>query len=185
MARKFVFNNSLPINSKKLKLAFFSMSGFIILCGLGYILSYMFWDQYTYPCYSIKYQVNTTCGWPAKLQGWSLWLGVGFIVFLPFIFFMQDWKNPSLALTENGLFINQQLMRNTLIPYSSIDKIIKNENGFTIQVKEPGPIIEQQVFIFKPFVKSNLQNKIIDISSTYTAGNLHSFYEQLEGKLKL
>lgn len=184
MTNKLVFNNELPINSKKLKVAFFSMVGFIVLCGIGYMLSFVFWDQFTYPCYSIKYQVNTTCGWPAKLQGWSLWLGVGFIVFLPFIFFMQDWKKPSLALTDDGLFINQQLMRNTLIPYANIEKLIKDEDGFTIHIKDPNPIIAQQIFIFKPFVKSNLQNKIIDISSTYTSGNLHAFYDVLQSKLK-
>lgn len=78
---------------------------FIILCGVGYFVSTIFWDDYTYQAYSIRYGTNVTKGWPASLQGWSMWLGIGFVVFLPFIFFMQDWRNPSLGITADGLFI--------------------------------------------------------------------------------
>jgi hypothetical protein len=179
MAKKQEFLHELPINSKRLKIAFVSMVVFILLCGVGYVVSTIFWDDYTYQAYSIRYSTQVTKGWPASLQGWSLWLGIGLVVFLPFIFFMQDWRNPSLAFTKDALFLNQQLVRNTWVPFTNIEKLVPAQDGFVIWFRETDALIKQQIFLFKPFVKSNLQSKNFTISSTYTAGNLLEFCELL------
>src|SRR5687768_7993960 len=96
------FSLALP-GSKKAKLAFLSLTAVLVLCVLGYIVSGIFWDEYTYAAYSLRYRVNVVAGWPASLQGWSLWLGIAIIVIMPVMYFMQDWKNPSLGLTNEGL----------------------------------------------------------------------------------
>jgi hypothetical protein len=96
---------------------------------------------------------------------------------------MQDWKNPSLAMTADTLFINQQLIRNTYVPIKNIKSIIKNGNDYTIQFTHPEEIVAQQIFLFKPFVKSNLAQNNVAFSSMYTAGNLDKFMQTLQTKL--
>jgi hypothetical protein len=96
---------------------------------------------------------------------------------------MQDWKNPSLAMTSEVLFINQQLIRNTYVPIKNIASITKDKNSYTIQFKHPEEIVAQQIFLFKPFVKSNLAQNNVAFSSMYTAGNLDEFMQTLQTKL--
>lgn len=129
----------------------------LALCVLGYIISMIFWDDYTYPAFSLRYRTNVTAGWPASLSGWSLWLGIAIIVVLPMIYFMQDWKNPSLGITAEGLFINQQMMRNVTVPFSNIEKVEKQEHGYKVTFRDNKPVYARAGF-FKPFVKSNLQS---------------------------
>lgn len=183
MSAKYQFIQQLPGNTKNLKRAFISMVLFVVLCGVAYVVSNIFWDQYTYQAYSIKYGTNVTKGWPAFLQGWSLWLGIGFIVFLPFLFFMQDFKNPALGIMNDSLFINQQMMRNTIIPFSNIGGVSKEASGYRIQFKDSTQVVKQQIFLFKPFVSSNLKSGNFVISNTHTAGNLDDFFVELNAKL--
>jgi hypothetical protein len=176
------FTHQVAGNKKKLKLALLSMTSFAILCFIGIAVSYAFWDEYTSTAYSFRYQANVTVGWPAFISGWGWWLGVGTLVFLPFLYFMQDLKNPSLGLTYEGLFINQQLMRNIHIPYSGIKSVQKKGTGYVIKFKDNQEILKQ-VGLFKPFVKYNLENDSFVISDIHSQGDLDSFFDELNKKI--
>jgi hypothetical protein len=177
------FIHQLPINSNRSKLAFFSLMITLVLCIAGIIISRYFWEGNTSVMYSLKYQTNVEVGWPVTLNTWSWWLGIAIIICAPFLYYMQDWKNPSLAMTADTLFINQQLIRNTYVPIKNIKSIIKNGNDYTIQFTHPEEIVAQQIFLFKPFVKSNLAQNNVAFSSMYTAGNLDEFMQILQTKL--
>lgn len=176
------FTHQLPINGAKAKRAFFGCLIFVCLCVIGYILSQVFWDQFVYTAYSFKHKGNVQKGWPVTLQNLSVFMGIGTLVFAPFIYFMQDWKNPSLAITAQGLFINQQMMRNTVIPFSNIEKVEKTAEGYRLSFKDQGAILQQLGF-FKAFVKYNLENNRFFISDTHTAGDLDAFFVELKKHL--
>lgn len=183
MNTNYTFTREIPHNSQKAKYAFISLFCTLILCIAGVILSKYFWEGHTSWVYSLKYQRNIEVGWPVTLHTWSLWLGIAIIVFAPMIYFMQDWKNPSLALHADGLFINQQGMRNTFIPYKNIKALVKEGSSFNILLLNSAEIVQQQVFFFKPFIKSNLAQNTINISEIYSNGNLDEFMSELEKKI--
>ena len=179
----YVFTHEIPNNSKKLKLAFFSMLSFSILCFVGVAIALAFWDDFTYIAYSIKYQRNIEAGWPPFIYSWGLWLGIGTLIFVPFLFGMQDFKNPSLALTNEGLFINQQMIKNVLIPFSEISKIEKSNKGFKIVFKDTNSVTGRMKGISKAMAKSNLENDNFYISDTHSSGDIDGFMAELEKKL--
>lgn len=176
------FNHSLP-PGKKLKLAFLSLTATLILCVCGYFVAEIFWDEYTYQAYSLRYATTVTAGWPASLQGWSIWLGVAIIIVMPMMYFMQDWKNPSLGITDEGLFINQQMIRNQLVPFSNIASAEKSEKGYRIKFKDNSAVFGKAGF-FKPFVKYNLENDNFFISEIHSGGSVAPFFEELNRKIK-
>jgi hypothetical protein len=183
MSENYQFTEQLAGNSKRLKLAFLSLTIFVILCIGGIILSKIFWDDYTHVAYSLKYQTNVVVGWPAFVSGWAWWFVVGTLLMMPFIYFMQDWKNPSLALTSRELFINQQLIRNSFIPFSNIKGVTKEGDSYTITFVDSKQVVDQQVFLFKPFVKHNLENNNFFITSMYSVGDIDGFMKSLETKI--
>jgi hypothetical protein len=185
LTEKYQVITSLPVNTKNLKRAFVSLSVTLVLCVLGVIISRIFWEHYTHWVYSIKYGTNIEVGWPATLNGWSWWMGIAIIIVMPFMYFMQDWRNPSLAVTTEGLFINQQMIRNTLIPFSNIESVANAGDGYQITFKDPMAVVKQQVFLFKPFVKSNLTRQNFIIGKTHTKGDIERFMEQLKEKVKI
>ena len=177
------FINEIPNNSKRLKLAFFSMLTFSILCFLGVALALAFWDDYTYIVYSLKHQRNIEAGWPAFIYGWGLWLGIGTLLFVPLLFSMQDFKNPSLAMTNDSLFINQQMIKNVLVPFNEISKIEKSSKGYKIVYKDNNSVLSRMKGISKAFAKSNLENDNFYISTTHSSGDIDGFMAELEKKL--
>jgi len=178
-----VFTHSIAHNSAKAKYAFISLVITFVLCILAMWLSKHFWEGNTTMMYSLKYQRNVEVGWPVTVFNWSVLLAFGIIVLLPFMYYMQDWRNPAIATTTNTLFINQQLMRNTLIPFTSIKSVLKENETYVIEVKNADEIIQQQIFLFKPFVKSNLANHKIYFDSMYNDGDMNQFFEVLKTRI--
>lgn len=179
------FTNQLSHNSQKAKYAFASLVIVLGLCFVGILVSKHFWNEYTSLVFSYKYQQNITVGWPVVVNTWSWWLGIAIVIVLPFMYFMQDWKMPAAALTSGGLFINQQLMRNTMIVFSNIKSIQKEPDGFSIEIADADDIIKQQVFLFKPFVKSNLAQNRIFLTADYCTGDIENFRVDLSNKLNI
>lgn len=183
MRQTISFTHQLPINKRKARKALLGMIVFVFICIIAWILSQIFWDQFTEWKYSLRLQRNVIKGWPVLVQNWSIYLGIGTVVFMPFIFFMQDPKNPSLALTGNALFINQQMMRNKLIPFTLIEKAEKTPSGYKLYFRDQKAVVAMQKGIFKPFVKYNLENNNFFISNTHTVGDLDEFFSVLSKKL--
>lgn len=181
--KEFLFTQSIAHNSSRAKYAFISLVITFVLCILAMWLSKHFWDGHTTWVYSLKYQRNIEVGWPVTLFNWSILLAASIVLLLPFMYFMQDWKNPAIAMTTDALFINQQLMRNTLIPFTSIKSVLKEKETYVIEIKNADEIIQQQIFLFKPFVKSNLANHKIYFGSMYNKGDMEKFFAILDAKI--
>lgn len=182
MSTKHNFLLQIPINGKRLKYAVISLLVTLIACIAGIIVSSIFYDDYTEVVTTITGR-ERVIGWPATVGGWSRWLAVAIVLSLPFMIFMQDWRNPSLGLTAEGLFINQQMIRNTLVPYDNIAQVSPDgKGGFTITFRDSAKIVSAQVFLFRPFVKSNLGTKALAITSMYSKGDLEGFAAELRKK---
>ncbi|MEI6313026.1 MAG: hypothetical protein WCP57_12260 [Bacteroidota bacterium] len=181
--KEFLFTHSMAHNSAKAKYAFISLVITFVLCILAMYLSKHFWEGNTTLMYSLKYQHNVEVGWPVTVFNWSILLAASIVLILPFMYYMQDWKNPAIAMTTDALFVNQQLMRNTLIPFTSIKSLMKEKETYVIEIKNTDEIIQQQIFLFKPFVKSNLANHKIYFDSMYNEGNMEKFFEVLKTKI--
>ena len=87
-------------------------------------------------------------------------------------------------MNANELFINQQMIKNTFVPYSNIQEVLPSLDGYLIKFKEVDPIISKQFFLFKPLLKSNLANHQLYVNGLYTSGDLSSFMEKLSSKMK-
>jgi hypothetical protein len=146
----------------------------------------MFYDEYTEVVTMLNGRERTV-GWPATVGTWSLWLGVAIVICLPMMIFMQDWRNPSLGLTKEGLFINQQMIRNTLVPFDKIASINPSGTGekpvYEILFNDNAYVVGKQIFLFRPFVKSNLTNGNFHISQIHTAGDIPAFFEEVKKRM--
>ena len=162
-----------------MKWAFLSLVITLLLCIVGIFVSKHFWAGNTSWVYSYKYQHNMEVGWPVTLHSWSMWLGISIILILPFLYFMQDWKNPALALTTDYLFVNQQLLRNVIIPFKNIASVSLVNNGFELKIHNQQEILKQINILFKPFVKSNLANNTISFDNIHTGGDLQKIYNEI------
>lgn len=184
MDSEFFFIAELPSNAPRARKSFITVIILIVLCGLGIFIGKFFWHDYTYYLYTRNGNLPVISGWPVVLYSWSCIFGVCLSLVLPFMYFMQDWKKPALALNANELFINQQMIKNTFVPYSNIQEVLPSLDGYIIKFKEVQSIIAQQHFLFKPLLKSNLGRHQLYISKLYTAGDLSSFMQQLSSKIK-
>lgn len=178
------FTHIVPHNSNRAKYAFISLLTTLVLCIVAMILSKMFWEGNTEWVYSYKYQRNIEIGWPVTLYGWSMWLGIAIVLVLPFLYFMQDWKNPALAINSTSLFVNQQLMRNVFIPFEDIKQIHIQGSECTVVLHTSENVLKQIHFLFKPFVKSNLAQNTIDLSSTFNGGDVSEIAKIIQLKIK-
>lgn len=177
------FTHALAGNTKNLKIAFLSLAAFVVACIVAIIVAKIFWNDFTHVVYSARKRSNVVVGWPAFINGWAWWFAIGTLLILPFLYFMQDWKNPALAMTATELFVNQQMMRNTLIPFANIKAIEKSAAGYALRFVDAAQVIQQQIFLFKPFVKSNLERNNFFISSSHTAGDVDAFMQELQTRL--
>jgi hypothetical protein len=188
MSSRYSFDLQIPINGKRLKYTVFSMIVTFILCIAGIILSSIYYDDYTEVVTTLSGK-ERVIGWPATAGGWSKWLAIAIAISLPMMIFMQDWRNPSLGLTPQGLFINQQMIRNTMVPFDNIATIkeeSKNGNSsFEITFRDPAKVVAKQIFLFRPFVKSNLTNKNSEISGIHSKGDLAVFFTEMKRRTGL
>jgi len=184
MDSQFFFTAELPSNTPRARKSFITVILLIVLCGLGICIGKYFWHDYTYYLYTREGNLPVISGWPVVLYSWSCIFGVCLSLILPFMYFMQDWKKPALALNATELFINQQMIKNTFVPYTNIQEVRPSLDGYLIKFKEVEPIISQQFFMFKPLLKSNLASRQLYVNKLYTAGDLPSFMQQLSSKIK-
>ncbi|MCE3228607.1 MAG: hypothetical protein K0S32_3158 [Bacteroidetes bacterium] len=171
------FIQSVPLNKNKLRMAVIFMLLVIISCAVGVVLSRLYWNEYTHEVYSLKHGRNITTGWPATVYGWGLFIGIAFALILPLLFFMQDWKNPSLAITQEGLFINQQMIKNVIVPFSNIREIENKETGYHIYFKD-NEVVCSQSGAFKALVRQNLKQNGLAINEDSTP-ELDRFFSEL------
>lgn len=177
------FLEQIPINAKRLRRGMLNLLIICIPCLIGILISKYFWEGHTYMVYSRRAGAYVRQGWPVIVNSWSWIIGVACIVGYAFIHFMQDWRNPALAITSRELFINQQFVRNTFVPFSNIKKIDKLGKDYHIRFIDNIEIIKQQFFLFRPIIKSNFKQDQFFISNTFNAGDIDAFMKVLETKI--
>jgi hypothetical protein len=111
------------------------------------------------------------------LYWWGLYIGICGPVGFVLIILMVDRRNPSLALSKKGLFINQQLIKQALVEWSDINKIEKSTDGDKVTVeiyfKDAQKIIDGQGGMKKAFLKENLKDgKPLVIENKLSKGDL-------------
>jgi hypothetical protein len=115
---------------------------------------------------------------------------LGFAVFffsISLFVFQTRLKKPALAVTNEGLFINQQLFRNALIPWSEIERVelrghISNPI-MRVFFKDASAVLKGQFFILKSIANATLKsNPSMGISKHETIGDLVSMFDFMKEK---
>lgn len=141
-------------DSKKMMKVNISLGLVCLLAIVGIIVANIFWDDYMHTVETLR--GTRYRGWPSTVQSWS----IGFLVLTPLtwamMFFGQDRKKPMLAANQEGLFINQQLVKATMVPWNEISKFEVNGESVDVTFADATKVINAQGFPYKAFVKSNV-----------------------------
>lgn len=126
-------------------------------------------------------------GWPATINAVASWGLLFFSLGFLYLFFKQDLKKPALAVCNDGLFINQQLLRNGFVPWSAIERVelrghISNP-VMRVFFKDPAQVLKGQFFILKSIANASLKsNPSIGISKDEVIGDLVSMFDLIKEK---
>ena len=104
-------------NTAKVKKILIYMAGITILAWIAHFAGNFFWDDYSYEVTKASTGVTGRAGWPVTLYWWGIYIGVLGPVALIMLYLMQERKNPVLALKNDGLFINKQMIKQTLVEW--------------------------------------------------------------------
>src|SRR3989344_6001244 len=175
-------------DSKKLKKILLSITLITIVAWMSCLIGKIYWNDYVETVITLQRKTKYV-GWPVKFYYYGMLIGIAGIISFAFILLTKDNKHPVLALNKNGLYINQQLIKQTMVEWANIKHIeLKNEEkSKTIEIyfHDPNKIIETQSNAKRPFLKENLKdNKPLLCSDKYVKGNLGLFYEKSKQMIK-
>lgn len=133
-----------------------------IACWVGVVLATMYWDEYTYT-YTTLRGAERLGGWPTLVFSWGILLGIALPAMLVLMaLLMRDKQNPALALNREGIFINQQMIKATMVKWDDIAHIERGSQfgmaSLAIHLKYPEAVIEAQRPVKKPFLKETLKD---------------------------
>lgn len=161
---------------KKMQKVYITMIVATVLAWVSFAAGNYFWDDYTETVRVIATGVITKAGWPVTLYWWGLMLGVTLPPCFLMVYFMQDKKNPSLAVCKEGLYVNQQLISKTLVEWkniSRIEKTVGSNVSVSIYFKNVQEVIAKQAGIKKPFLKETFKtNGPLVIDNGFSTGDL-------------
>ena len=125
---------------KMLKIALaFLIPGVVLL-----IISWIFWDEYTteITVRSLRRGTyNSHEGWPVWVQTIGFWPALigGIAILFPLF---TNYNTPMLAVSKEGIFVNQQFVRRYLVPWEEIAVFKYDEkeylNNFSITLTPDG-----------------------------------------------
>jgi hypothetical protein len=167
-------------DKKKIKTVFISIIVVTLFAWLCHIIGNMYWEEYSYWVKNTK-GVAYESGWPVKLYWWGLYIGIiGPVAYL-IVYLMVDTKRPSLAISKDGLYVNQQLIKDCLVPWNNIYRIEKkdenNEIKLSIYFLEASKIIESQSSSKAAFLRENLKDgKPLIVSNKLSIGDFNQVY---------
>lgn len=155
--------------------------------ALAMIVSGIFYESHTDVYRYVKSGNLTRRGWPASVLQYS---AIFFCVFAFGLFYIrkrQDLKKPALGLAEDGLFINQQTLKSTLVPWQNIEKaILKGHISnpvLRVSFKDVDALLKNQPFLFKSISKASLKaDPSLGISKTECTGDLVKFFDFMKRK---
>jgi hypothetical protein len=181
-----VANHNIPRLNKGVR----NLAIIVGICAVGIIISLIFYDQYTEDAILVTHGVEseTKIGWPATLYGYSVFFFLTFIIFIIYIKFKQDLKKPAFGITNQGVFINQQILRNAFVPWNNIESVesrgLVESPTVRIKFKDIDALLKGQFFILKSIAKANLKtNNSIGISKDECVGDLKKMYELIKERV--
>ena len=155
----------------------------LLLTAIGYY----FWDTYTYTAYSVRTGKPVTAGWPNTLVTIGFWGAFAFTMFLLFYRFSVDCSKPALAVNEDGLYINQNFMRNNFVPWNLISGIenvgTDTDPNLKISFTNPDEAVKNQFFLYRSISKSSVKQDVFRIEQRNNEGDLLPFYNYAKTKI--
>lgn len=176
-------------HSNRIKKGIRNLVLLILFCIFAMIVSHFFYEGRVHEAivYRRGIKFNADVGWPATINAAASWGLIAFSLGLPYLFFKQDLKKPALAVTNDGLFINQQLFRNGFIPWSEIERVelrghISNP-VMRVFFKDASAVLKGQFFILKSIANASLKSDpSIGISKDEVIGDLVSIFDFIKEK---
>lgn len=167
-------------DKEKMKIISFSIIAIVFLACISHLLGHVFWNDYSYLKTNLK-GVTYPAGWPVTLYWWGIYIGLAGIISFLLIRIMVDYKNPSLAVSKNGIYINQQLIKKTMVDWNNIQKVekVKQENEIQILIffNDSRQVIDAQSGIGKTFLKENLKDgQPLKVSNKFLKGDFEKFH---------
>ncbi|RKS03132.1 hypothetical protein [Flavobacterium sp. 102] len=176
-------------HSKNIKKGMRNLLILIVLCIVLMIVARLFYEGRVHEAivYRKGARINAEVGWPATLFSIGSWGLVAFPLFLAYLFFKQDLKQPAVGVSNEGLFINQQLLRKAFVSWDNIEHVelrghISNPI-LRVFFKDVDVLLKGQFFIFKSIAKATLKsNPSLGISKDEAVGDLVSMFDFIKEK---
>ncbi|MCI5057461.1 MAG: hypothetical protein MRY83_15200 [Flavobacteriales bacterium] len=175
------FGEEIWLNKKKVMPIMYIGMVLFGLSVIGIILSYMFWDDYTYQVKTLK--GIKTRGWPSTVSGWSWGFGICIAIIYPLMyFFMFDFKRPVLAINDEGILINKSMFKNAFVKWDEIQSVnVKENNGeWTLQLSfvDPIKIVEKQPGLSKAFLGEYKKGTPLSLDAQFCDGDFKEFCQR-------
>jgi hypothetical protein len=173
------FEMEIWADTKKMKQVLVYIVIITILAWVAHILGNIFWEKYTRVVTTLR-GVRGEKGWPVTLYWWGMFIGIiGPISFI-IVYVIMNKKEPSLALGKDALFINQQLIKQTLVSWKDISRVEKQTDGkittLSIYFKDANKIISQQSGTRQTFLKENFKDgQPLKCDNRLSTGDFNAF----------
>ncbi|MCW4468120.1 hypothetical protein OGH69_04010 [Flavobacterium sp. MFBS3-15] len=163
-----------------------------LICAIPAVVSRLFFWGYTRRAMVTSLRNRdisyiTDVGWPAQVYAWGGFFAIAFALFYVYGRFKNDLKNPSFGVTNDGIFINQQALRNAFVPWSNLQKaeLLGPEASpfMRLAFKDYKALIKGQPFFLKSVAKANLKDDaVMSITKRDTVGDIRKMYEIINEK---
>ncbi len=161
-----------------------------LLCAVPAAISRLFFWQHTREAMvRVKGMwVQTEIGWPATVFGYGSFFAVAFALFYVYLRFKHDLNQPSFGVTNDGIFINQQVLRNAFVAWHNIQKaelLGPAESPFMrLMFKDYADLVKGQPFLLKSVAKANFKNApVLSITKVETIGDIRKMQEIIHNKI--
>ena len=180
-------------NRKAVKKSFRNAMALILVCAIPAIVCRLFFWEYTHKALVTSWRNRdvsyiTDIGWPATVYTWGSRFAIAFTVIYLYSRFKQDLRKPSFGVTNNGIFINQQMLYNAFVPWQNIQKaelLGPAESPFMrLTFKNHTNLLKGQPFILKSISKASFKNNpVLSITKKETVGDIRKMYEMIDNKI--
>jgi len=186
------FIESAKHNRKNIDKGLRNMIVISLICGIPAVISRLLFWGYTHKAMVTSWRYRhisyiTDVGWPATVYAWGGFFAIAFALFYVYLRFKTDLKNPSFGVTNDGIFINQQMLRNAFVPWSNIQKaelLGPAESPFMrLTFKDHKALVKGQPFLLKSIAKTNFKNNpVLSITKGETVGDIGKMYRMINEK---
>ncbi|WP_298119111.1 hypothetical protein [Flavobacterium sp.] len=176
-------------HSDGIKKALRNIAILLVISVLAMIVAQFFYEGRVHDAvvYKRGMRLNVEVGWPATINAIASWGLVISSLGLVYLFFKQDLKRPPLAVSNDGLFINQQIFRNAFVPWNEIESVeLRGHISSPVMrvfFKDASTVLKGQSFILKSIANATLKsNPSIGISKDEVIGDLVVMFDFISEK---